>query len=71
MTKSILAMRCVYEADSYVGFIRNVFSLDCDMDTLCAIGGSVAENLFGGTGLDDRALLEKYLPEELLEIVYK
>lgn len=66
-----VAMRCVYEADSYIGFIRNVFSLDCDMDTLCAIGGSVAEELFGGTGLDDRALLEKYLPEELLKIVYK
>lgn len=41
------------------------------MDTLYAIGGSVAEELFGGTGLDDRTLLERYLPEELLEIVYK
>lgn len=65
-----VAMRCVFEANSYVEFIRNVFSLPCDMDTLCAIGGSVAEELFGGTGLNNKEILERYLDKELLSIVY-
>ena len=66
-----VAMRCIYEANSYIEFIRNVFSLNCDMDTICAIGGSVAEELFGGTGLNNEVILKKYLPEELLAIVYQ
>jgi ADP-ribosylglycohydrolase len=32
------AIRCVLEAESYEEFLRNVFSLPCDMDTLGAIG---------------------------------
>lgn len=66
-----VAIRCVYEANSYIEFIRNVFSLNCDMDTICAIGGSVAEELFGGTGLNNEVILKKYLPEELLAIVHQ
>ena len=65
-----VAIRCVYEADSYVSFIRNVLSINCDTDTLCAIGGSVAEELFGGTGLNNDELLKRYLPDELLTLVY-
>lgn len=34
------AMRCFYESDSYESFLRNVFRLKCDSDTLAAIGGS-------------------------------
>lgn len=41
-----VAMRCVYEADSFEHFMRNVLSLDCDADTIGAIGGSIAEELY-------------------------
>lgn len=37
-----VAMRCFYESDSYDSFIRNVFSFDCDCDTICCIGDGVA-----------------------------
>lgn len=60
-----LAIRCVYEADSYEEFLRNVFSFDCDTDTVACIGGGIAEELFGGTGLDNKAILKKYLSSEL------
>lgn len=66
-----VAIRCVYEANSYKEFIRNVFKLNCDMDTICAIGGGIAEELFGGTGLDNKAILKKYLTKELYELCMK
>lgn len=49
--------------------LRNVFRLDCDMDTLCAIGGGVAEEYYGGTGYNNQKILEYYLDEQLLEIL--
>lgn len=63
------AIRCFYESDSYEGFLRNVFSLKCDMDTLCAIGGGVAEEFYHGTGLDNETLLRTYLDDFLYEKV--
>ncbi len=63
-----VAMRCFYESDSYESFIRNVFSFDCDCDTICCIGGGVAEEFYGGTGFDDDKLLCNYLTEELYDI---
>lgn len=42
-------IRCIYEANSYTEFIRNVFRLKCDTDTLCAIGGGIAEELYDNT----------------------
>lgn len=67
------AIRCVLEADSYEEFLRNIFSLPCDMDTLGAIGGGIAEELFG---LDDICqgysnLLNQYLDEYLLNCIIK
>ncbi len=49
--------------------MRNVFSLPCDTDTLCAIGGGIAEEYYKGTGLDADALLKKYLDDTLYGIV--
>ncbi len=69
MTSVPVAMRCFFESDSYEGFLRNVFSLECDMDTLCAIGGGVAEEYYHGTGLYDYRLLKRYLTRDLLEII--
>ena len=61
------AIRCVLEADSYEEFLRNVFSLPCDMDTLGAIGGGIAEELFGLKDIDYKVLLKEYLDDFLFE----
>ena len=63
------AMRCFYESDSYESFLRNVFRLNCDSDTLAAIGGAVAEEYYGGTGLDEDGILKRYLDRRLYELV--
>ena len=63
------AIRCFYESEDYESFIRNVFSLNCDRDTLAAIGGGVAEEFYHGTVPDQEELLKKYLSENLYKIV--
>lgn len=60
-----VAIRCFLESDDYESFLRNVFSLKCDMDTLCAIGGGIAEEFYHGTGLDNDYLLGHYLNRQL------
>lgn len=64
-----VAIRCFLESEDYESFIRNVLSLKCDADTLCAIGGGVAEEFYHGTGVGYERLLKKYLDEELYKIV--
>lgn len=64
-----VAIRCFLESDDYESFLRNVLSLPCDTDTLCAIGGGIAEEFYGGTGFDDEALLKRYLDDRLYQIV--
>lgn len=61
-----VAMRCFYESTDYESFIRNVLSMPCDTDTLCAIGGGVAEEFYHGTGMDNDALIHRYMTNELL-----
>lgn len=63
------AIRCVLEADSYEEFLRNVFSLPCDMDTLGAIGGGIAEELFGINDFDSETVLHHYLDDYLCDCV--
>jgi len=65
-----LAIRCIYEADNYEEFLRNVFSVKCDTDTIACIGGGIAEELFRETGFNNFELLSKYLPKEFLQIIY-
>lgn len=66
-------IRCIYEANSYTEFIRNVFKLKCDTDTLCAIGGGIAEELFDNendeilSAADE--ILQKYLDDYLLNVL--
>ncbi len=63
------AMRCLYEADNYEQFIRNIYSLPCDSDTFGAIAGSAAEELFGGFGdIDAEGIIKDYLTDDLYEI---
>ena len=64
------AIRCVLEADSYEEFMRNVMSLPCDMDTLGAIGGGIAEELFGLKDIDVENILKQYLEPHLFDITY-
>ena len=64
-----VAIRCFIESENYEGFLRNVLSLDCDTDTIGAIGGGIAEGFYKGTGFNDDELLEKYLDTYLLNIV--
>ena len=63
------AVRCFLESEDYESFLRNVYSLPCDMDTLCAVGGGIAEEFYGCTGLDEDILLRRYLDKDLYEIV--
>lgn len=69
------AIRCVYEANSYTEFVKNVLSLPCDTDTLCAIGGGIAEELFDNS--NDELLshadeiLQMYLDDYLLKELYE
>lgn len=63
-----VAIRCFIESENYEDFLRNVLSLDCDADTIGAIGGGIAEEFYKGTGFNDDELLEKYLDTYLLNI---
>lgn len=64
-----LAICCIMESNSYEEFIRNVLSVRCDADTVCAIGGSIAEELFGGTGFNNNAILREYLDDYQMSIL--
>lgn len=64
-----VAIRCFIESENYEGFLRNVLSLDCDTDTIGAIGGGIAEEFYNETGFNNKMLLEKYLDTYLLNIV--
>ena len=68
-------IRCIYEANNYTEFVRNVFSLKCDTDTLCAIGGGIAEELFDNK-YDEilpfaDSILKKYLDKYLYNTLLK
>lgn len=62
-----VAIRCFLDSEDYESFLRNVIGLKGDADTLCAIGGCIAEEFYGKTGFDDDALLRKYLDDNLYE----
>ena len=64
-----VAIRCFLDSEDYESFIRNVLSLPCVTDTLCAIGGGIAEEFYHGTGFNADKLMREYLDEYLYEIV--
>ena len=61
-----LAIRCFLESEDWESCIRNVFSVRCDTDTVGCIAGGIADAYYGGTGLDEQALLRRFLvkPDE-------
>lgn len=60
-----VAIRAVYEADSYEQFIKNILSINCDADTLCAIGGGIAEELYGFGNIKANSIISARLPRAL------
>lgn len=64
-----VAIRCFLESEDYESFLRNVLSLKCDTDTLCAIGGGIAEEFYHGTNFDNVFLLQKYLDTKLYNLI--
>lgn len=56
-----LAIRCFLESEDWESCIRNVFSVKCDTDTVACIAGGIADAFYGGTGLDEDALLRRFL----------
>lgn len=56
-----LAIRCFLESEDWESCIRNVFSVRCDTDTVACIAGGMADAYYGGTGLDEEALLRRFL----------
>ena len=65
-----VAIRCFLESEDYESFLRNAIGLKGDADTLCAIGGCIAEEFYGTTGFDNKTILKKYLDERLYEQIY-
>ena len=63
------AIRCFLDSTDYESCIRNCLSLPCDMDTMCCIAGGMAEAFYGTTGLDNKAILKKYLTPYLYECI--
>jgi ADP-ribosylglycohydrolase len=64
-----VAIRCFLESDDYMSCLRNVFSLNCDTDTLCCIAGGIAESFYKTTGLNNDELLSRYLDSNLYNIL--
>lgn len=64
-----IAVRCIYESNSFEECMRNVLSIYCDADTICAIAGSIAEHIFGLPEYADEKL-NYYLDAFLCSVVY-
>ena len=62
------ALICALEATSYEGAIRKMVSIGGDTDTICAIGGALAEVLFG-IPIEIEAEANKRLDEHVLGVI--
>lgn len=63
-----LAVRCIYESNDFESCMRKVLSVKCDTDTICAIAGSIAEEIYGTPDYADE-MLRYYLDDFLSSIV--
>ena len=66
-----VAIRCFYESESYEDFLRKAISMCGDSDTICAIGGCIAQEYYQDTGFDNTSILMEYLDENLYSEVMK
>jgi len=61
------ALICALDATNYEDFVRQAVSIGGDTDTICAIGGAVAEALFGVPDFivsESKSRLDEYLLDE-------
>lgn len=65
-----VALKIISMASCFEDAVRLAVSLGADADTLGAITGSIAEAIWG-IPLGMRRSIEKYLPEDMLEIVHQ
>lgn len=66
------ALVAFFESTDYEDAIRNAISLGGDSDTIAAICGGVAESYYGvPDSIVKRVVEEKYLDDELLDIIYR
>ena len=64
------AFKCFLESESYESCLRNVMYIGGDTDTLCAIAGAIAEAYWGiPEDLINKA--EKYIPEDIRNVIYR
>jgi ADP-ribosylglycohydrolase len=63
-----VALRCFYESEDFHSFLVNVISLDCDTDTLAAIGGGIAEEYYKKTLENADEIIRKFLTPQLWDI---
>ena len=66
-----VALRCFLESTDYRSFLTNVMSLDCDTDTIGAIGGGIAEEYYGSTLENADEIIKRFLTQDLWEIYQK
>ncbi len=66
-----VALRCFYESEDFHSFLVNVISLDCDTDTLAAIGGGIAEEYYKKTLDNSDEIINKFLSPQLWDIYNK
>lgn len=65
-----LAVRCFIDSYDFESCMRNVLSVYCDADTVCAMAGGIAENFYGETLKGADKYLDQYLTDDLKRILY-
>lgn len=66
------AVVCFLDTDSFEGFLRAVMKIDCDRDTVAAIGGGIAAAFYENCDIEGVPLKDaapKYLPPHLCELL--
>ena len=67
-----VAIRCFYESENFEDCMRMINAMVCDTDTVGAIAGAICEEYYGkcmASKQQDIALVKKYVPKDLLEIL--
>lgn len=64
-----VAIRAFVDTDSFEEMMYLINLMDCDSDTLGAIGGAVAESFYGSVTENDLGLIQEFIWPELYEIL--
>lgn len=69
-----VAIRCFYDTESFEECMYLINSMNIDTDTVGAIAGAICHSYYGdctGSPESDKEILERYLSEDMLEVIYK